>query len=66
MIAKLLADLLVVALLKWKLFQQMFGFFLHKQLIATSSSHSGIEKELVKPCPKAGELHLERSKTLCR
>lgn len=64
MIVRLLGDLLVVTL--WKLFQQMPGFFLLKQLIDTSSSHNGIGKELVKACPKAGELHLERFKTLCR
>lgn len=64
MTVKLFGDLLVVTL--WKLFQQMSGVFLLKQLIDTSFSHSGTGKELVKTCPKAGELHLERSKILCR
>lgn len=39
--------------------------FLLKQLIDTSS-HNGISRGLVKPCPKAGKLHLGRSKWLPR
>jgi len=64
MIVKILEHLLVVILCN--LFQQMSGFFLLKQLIDTSSSHSGIGKEFVKPCPKAAERHLGRSEILCR
>lgn len=65
-IAKLLQKLVVVTLWKWKLFQKkkIYFLFLLRQLIDISSSHNGIGKGPVKPCPKAGKRHLGRSKIL--